>query len=184
MIEINLLPENLKEKKGARNIDYRKILFFIPAIFAILLISHFYLLGVQIIRNARLGPLNKKWQQLAPQKKNLEAFQPQLSGSAKAIQELTAQRVNWANKLNKLSQYLPRGIWFTEMTVSGKDFNLKGAVISLEKQEMALINKFMDSLYSDAAFFKDFSKLELGSSQRKTIGGYDVAEFILTGNLK
>jgi hypothetical protein len=34
------------------------------------------------------------------------------------------------------------------------------------------------------AFFKDFTKLELSSVQKKSIGGYDVSEFVLQGEIK
>lgn len=187
MIEINLLPDNLKPKKEAVKIDTLKLLYLVPAFAIILLISHLYLLGFQISRAAQLTHLEKKMKQLEPQKKDVEAFHKeyaQVSGSAKALHDLTARRVNWADKLAKLSVHLPAGIWFTDMAVSGKDFSLKAAVISLEKQEMSLINRFMDSLRKDADFFKDFLKIELDSVQRKVIGGYDVAEFVLAGSLK
>jgi hypothetical protein len=94
------------------------------------------------------------------------------------------RKLNWSEKLNKLSLNLPSGIWFNELSVSKKDFILKGSVLSLQKEEMNLVNKFIDSLKKDMVFFKDFTRLELSSIQMKTVVGYDVFDFVLTGKLK
>lgn len=187
MIEINLLPEELKIKARKRGFKPRQILYFIPLVFLILIIIHLYLAGTLIIRNFRLNALNKRWHNLEPQRKNLEEFQKEyvvLSDDAKVIQQLISQRTNWSEKLNKLSLRLPYGVWFNEISVTPSDFILRGSVVSLQKEEMNLINKFMDNLKSDSGFFKDFNNLELSSVQRKVIGGYDVIDFTLVGKLK
>jgi Tfp pilus assembly protein PilN len=100
------------------------------------------------------------------------------------IQQLIGQRINWAEKLNKLSLNLPSGVWFNEIQVNSKEFILKASVISLQKEEMNLINAFIDNLKNDKDFFKDFNNLELNSAQKRVIGGYDVTDFILVGILK
>jgi hypothetical protein len=56
--------------------------------------------------------------------------------------------------------------------------------LSLQKEEAAIINKFIDSLKADAAFFGDFQSLELGPLQRKQLGGYDIVDFTLNATLK
>jgi len=48
---------------------------------------------------------------------------------------------------------------------------------------MDLINAFMGSLKADRDFISDFSNIEIGSVQRKTIGSYDVVDFVLTATL-
>jgi Tfp pilus assembly protein PilN len=189
MIEINLLPEELKTKakKIAKSTQLSQILYFIPLAFGILIIIHIYLFGVFITKNITLGTLNNKWKTLQPQRKILEDFKKGYEGSsqdASIIKQLLAQRIFWSAKLNKLSLNLPKGVWFKEFVTTNKNFILKGSVVSLQKEEMDLINKFIDNLKKDRDFFKDFSNLELTSVQRKVIGGYDVADFILAGALK
>ena len=189
MIEINLLPEELKIKKekAAKAIKSRQVLYFIPLIFIILIIIHIYLLSLLIVKNFQLSALNNKWQQLQPQKKKLEDFKGEyqtLSQDDNAIKQFTSQRIIWSAKLNKLSLNLPSGTWFREMSVSGKVLTLRGSVVALQKEEMDLINKFIDNLKKDRDFFKDFNNLELTSVQRKIIGGYDVTDFILVSTSK
>lgn len=189
MIEINLLPEEskLKTKKRIYDVRLRWILYLIPLIFAILIIIHMGLAGVLIIRNFQLRELHNKWKSLKPQRKLVEDFKKEyqgLSQEARMIQQLISQRINWAQNLNKLSLNLPSGVWFNEIQVNSKEFILKASVISLQKEEMSLINAFIDNLKNDKDFFRDFNNLELTSAQRKVIGGYDVTDFILVGTLK
>ena len=191
MIEINLLPKELKtdfkpEKTGI-GLQPRQVLYFIPFIFGILLCIHLYLFAVTIFKSSQFNILNNKWQKFEPQRKMLEGFNKEyalLSEDAKISQQLLRERINWSEKLNKLSLDLPSGIWFNEVSISEKDFILKGSVVSLQLQEMNLIKIFLDNLKKDALFFKDFSNLELGSVQRETIGGYDIVEFTITAGLR
>ena len=189
MIEINLLAEELKVKlkKKARSAQSKQILFFIPLIFGLLVVIHLYLLSVTLTKGVQLAALNNKWQKLQPQRKILEDFKKEFEGvgkDASALQKLTSQRIIWAEKLNKLSLDLPAGIWFKEITVTRKDFNLKASVVSLQKDEMNLINRFIENLKKDATFFNAFKTLELTSVQVRAVGGYDVTDFGLLGTFK
>lgn len=189
MIEINLLPEELRVKaqKTMPGTPPTQILYFIPFIFGLLIIIHIYLVGLFIIKSSQLNALNNRWQNLAPQRKSLEDLRKEyalLSTDVKVIQQLFKQRINWSEKLNNLSLNLPNGIWFNEISISPKDFNLKASVVSLTREEMGLINEFIRNLKNDATFFKDFNNLELSSVQRKVIGGYETIDFILQGTLK
>jgi ligand-binding sensor protein len=94
------------------------------------------------------------------------------------------KRITWADKLNKLSLYLPSGVWITDISVTSKDFILKGSVISLVKDELTLINTFLDRLKADKEFFINFENIELSSIERRGVGSYEVADFTLNGKLK
>ncbi len=191
MIEINLLPQELKSKakgkKAGFGIQAKYFLYLLPAVLIILICTHLYLAVLNIFNSIQLSTLNKQWQELEPQRKALEAStkeQAVLSQDVQELQQLTKNRINWSQKLNKLSLLLPSGVWFSEISLSSREFTLQGSVVSLQKEEVNLIKKLIDNLRNDADFFKDFNSLELGSVQKKTIGSYDVADFILTGKLK
>jgi len=196
MIEINPLPEELKVKPKSKKIGLDKIglgietkyFIYLPAaVFGFLVLIHIYLAGLSLYRNNQFRALNGKWQSMAPQRKILDDFNKEYSvffSESKAVKQLLQARENWAQKLNKLSLLLPPGIWFTDLTVSYRDFSLSASVVSLQKDEMGLIKQFMDNLKTDQAFFQDFSGLELGSVQKREVGGYDITDFILTGTLK
>lgn len=191
MIEINLLPEELKSKTKVKitgaGLEVKHFLYLIPFVLGILISVHIYLGVLSIIKNNQLRVLNNKWRILEPQRKILDNFNKEyaaVSEDATAIKQLAQQRINWAENLNKLSLYLPSGIWFNEISISQKDFVLEGSVVSLQKDELGLVNKWINNLKNDRDFFKDFSAIELSSVQKKTIGTYDVVDFILTGTLK
>ena len=190
MIEINLLSEESKVKTkriGKVSIESKYFLYLIPLVFAVLIFVHICLAAVGIAKSLQFSQLNSKWKKLKPQREQLNNLNKEydvVTSGAKVIQEMNSRRLNWSEKLNRLSQDLPSGIWFNEILASRKDFALKASVVSLQKEEMSLINKFIDSLKNDARFLRYFDKLELGSVQKKSIGGYDVVDFILTAKLK
>lgn len=196
MIEINLLPEELKARPKTKKIGLNKIGFDIEARYFIYLILivlgflafiHIYLAGLSLYKNNQLRALTRRWQGVAPQKKILDDFNKEysiFSSEDRAVKQLLQARLGWAQKLNKLSLLLPAGVWFTDLALSSTDFTLNGSVVSLQKDDMSLINQFMDNLKHDPGFFSDFSSLELSSVQKKTLGGYDITDFILLGTLK
>jgi hypothetical protein len=203
MIEINLLPLELrtraKAKKaeaaavstsaaGKSKIDPQKIFFYaIPAIIGVLVFLHLYLAILTIVRNGEMIYLNKKWISLQPDKISFEQFNNEyssLSQDASVLQKFAKQRVLWAPKLNKLSLHLPSGVWFNELLMDGRSLNIQGGVVSLQKEEVSLLNKFMDNLKDDNVFSADFLNQEISFVQKKNLGGYDVASFIISGVLK
>lgn len=187
MIEINLIPQELKVKTKKFGISPDYFIYFVPLVFGVLICIHIYLSILSIIDGHKFRALNNKWQGLGSERKILEDFKNEhevLSADVKITQQLISQRLNWSEKLNRLSLDLPSGIWFNEISFKSKDFLLMGSVVSLQKEEMNLINRLISSLKADTAFFKDFYSIELSSVQRRVIGGYDIVDFILVGRLK
>lgn len=190
MIEINLLPQKLRVKTKLYSIESippKYFLYSLTSILGLLFLIHFYLVIIGITKNYQLKRLNSKWHNLKPQLEILKPFrqeQAAISVDAKLIQRLMLGRINWAEKLNKLSMHLPSGVWLNGLSLNQKDFILKAGVISLQKEELNLINRFITELKNDAGFFKDFNVLELTSVERRTVAGYDIVDFILQGKLK
>lgn len=187
MIEINLLPEELKVKKETTT-KFSSILFTSTIILlTILVIINIYIISLTTVKNIQFKALNKKWQDLEPQRQRLEKFKKEsdvLSEDARAIQQLIGHRIVWASKINRLSLLLPSGVWFNEISSNNKNFILKGSVISLKKEEMSLINSLLTNLKEDKLFFSDFQTIDLTSVQRRLMGGYEVVDFIFTGSFK
>lgn len=191
MIEINLRPDSIKidarSKKAGNNINTKYVLYAVPAILGLLIFLHFFLAIVTIKQNNQLRILKNKWQALGPKRETLDEFRREnlLSAQgAKAVQQLIQQKIDWARKLNSLSLGLPSGIWFRDISASAKDLTLQGSVISLQNDEMKLISTFIDNLKNDAGFMGDFKNIELNSVQKRTISGYDIADFTLISILK
>jgi len=199
MIEINLLPDDLKVKVKGRSVEAgplgnplslvqdRLFIYAIPVILGIFILVHLYLAVLSVTKNGQLSSLNRKWSDLAAQKKELDEFNQEFSASSQdagVLAQLNRQRTLWAQKLNELSLQLPAGVWFGEILINGSNLTVRGSVISLGKDEVGLINKLLDNLKKIPEFSKDFLNLELNSVQKRSVGGYDIADFVLAGALK
>jgi len=189
MIQINLLPEELKvkAKKFTFDLQTKQIINYIFIFFGILIIIHFYLFGLFLFKNLQLKILNNKWTNLGPQRKIWEEFDKQkqaINEDIQFLQRISQKRINWGQKLNRLSLDLTSGIWFREINLNAKKLTLYGSILSLEKKEMFLIDKFIDALKKDTDFFKDFERIELSSVQTRVVGGYEITDFVLVISLK
>jgi hypothetical protein len=199
MIRINLLPEELRVKTKTKNPEHETVaksstfnqdqlfVYAIPVLLGLFICAHIYFTVISTSKNNQLMALNRKWIEIAPQKKLFDEFSNQYSvnsADASLAALLNSKRILWAQKLNKLSLNLPSGVWFDDITISAKDILIQGSVISLAKEEVNLINKLLENLKADNDFFKDFTSFELSNVQKKNVGGYDVADFMLTGVLK
>ncbi len=195
MIEINLLPEELKAGIKTKTAQaplaspekIKKLLPFIPVIPAILVCLQIVLAIFNMLEASQLRALNNKWNTLEPQRKILEKFNQEyaiLSGDAAIAVQLLKGRLLWAPKLYALSANLPPGVWLNELSLNSVNFSLQGSVVSPQGKEMSLINDFLDNLKKDNAFYGDFAKLELGSVQQRSAGTYKIEDFILAGTIK
>lgn len=189
MIEINLLPEELKLKitSSREGIPSKLVVYAVAAILALLLIAHAVLAIVFVVRGSQLALLHAQWAKAEPQRKALENARKELealSHDAQASQQLISQRTEWGRKLNRLSLDVPAGVWFDDLSFARNDFSLHCSVISLQKEEMGLVNRFIEALKADPDFYSDFSALELGSITVRAIGGHEVTDFTISGTLR
>ncbi len=182
MLEINLLPEELQKKNKATGIETEYFLFIGKWLIAIFVVIHIILGGVWLFKTMQLKILNYNWLKLEPERKKLAELKGSAGSSAQA--RLASQRISWSEKLNKLSEHLPSGIWFNSFSLSAKELSLMCSVISLSKEEMLLINQFLSNLKKDALFSDDFTNVELGKMTRKMYGSYEILDFVLTFPLK
>lgn len=187
MIEINLLPEELKIKKLV-NTQLNFIVFAISTLaLIILLIINIFVISLSAAKNIQLKILNKKWEGLFSQRQKVKEFKEGssiLTDDVKAIQQLTKDKILWSAKINKLSSLLPSGIWFRDIALDSENLIIRGTIVSLEKEEMNKVNLFLNNLRKDELFYSDFDNLDLTSVQRRILGGYEVVDFIIAGKLK
>ncbi len=131
MIEINLLPEELKKsqprfkKFDISGIDFKNVPVtnIAAAVVGFIVAIHVLLFLVGITSQGRLSVLSKRYNQLLPQKKESEALKAQVDAINKkvgAIDELMVKRFSWARKLNDLSDSMTPGIWLTELSYDEK----------------------------------------------------------------
>jgi len=192
MIEINLLPDELKKTKtpsgGLGKPDIKTLLYIVPVVIGILLVTHISLAATSVFKNLSLALLNRELSRLDPEKK-LEGFFKEYSvasAGASAANELLGGRVEWAQELNSISRALPAGVWLNELSFQDGILTLRGSVIAVnkEKVEVSIINKFISNLKKDKDFIAVFQALELSSVNRRAIHSFEVSDFILTGREK
>lgn len=197
MIEINLLPEELRNRvikpvKQNNGLTLAKpgmqlLIFVIPLIFIVLLLAHIYFVLIGVSRSMRLNSLKAKWERSLPQRKALEDFNAEhslVSGDALEIRKLLLERINWSEKLNTLSLSLPAGVWLEFVSASKKEFYLKGKAVSSDKTEVSLIRNYIEEIKSKPQFMKNFVSLDLTSIQKSNVSAYEVADFSLTGSIR
>jgi hypothetical protein len=184
MIEINLLPEDLKVKRqSSQPSPLDNLVYLIPLILFVVVISHLYLGSVYITRSQVLAGLERRWKTLEPQRQEVLGMKSEInaeSSDAQVVQGYMRLRVILAPKLNKLSLDLQPGIWFNDVTFGRSGLLVKASIVSLKMDEMDVINTFLNNLKNDKDFNADFSSVEIGAVQRRTVGSYDVVDFVLS----
>ena len=186
MIEINLLPEELRKKKSEPafnlNIEAEKLKFLV--IGGIVGIFIFIIIALVLGSFARSGQINKllaKEKNFSEKLSQVEAINKEISvlkANMAVLDQLTNRKFLWAEKLNQLSELVLPGIWFTRIyTDSENRLIVEGSVISKSEEAMASVGKFMKGLKDDQRFFKDFKNIKLESVQRKNKEERDVVDF-------
>ncbi|MGB2630127.1 MAG: hypothetical protein WBD24_00830 [Candidatus Omnitrophota bacterium] len=200
MIELNLLPKELRRKK--KKVSALPEIPVIPVcigVVAILIVTHLTLL--LLIKNNR--DLSKKlqdnWSQIQPQKEKTDAFFNELNNLQKrveAVRKIAEPDISWARILNGLNQAIVPNIWLSEFKLTfekGQKRGEKGKLISLDlmgyavgKSETALpnIGRFMESLKNIKDFSGYFREIELEDIRNYVISGEEVMMFKLVCHFK
>ena len=186
MIEVNLLPKELRKPAKKANIELPDVKF-VPIAIGLVALIIFIQLALSITVNAkrhRVVELAKKWHDLRPKKDQALAIDRQvnaLSCRLNSISDIKKTNVSWASKLNALSDSLIPGMWFTSLTLeddSGMRYlSIKGNISSFWKDETAMIGKFMKTLKENKDFAKDFEEIKLDTIQQKTLKDAEVMDF-------
>lgn len=193
MIEINLLPEELKKqqaKKEPRQIKVSELPIKLIIAVSITVFIFIQILSamVFVIKSNSLNGLNKRFGQLESDYKVAQALKlqmRQLNNKLTAINELTSKSIMWSKKMYDLSKATSDGVWLSELKLLAEKgakkqqaMLLEGSVVSHPRgEEAALIGAFINSLKSNKDFFDDFEEIKLESSQMRKIAGLDVMDF-------
>ncbi|MEA3328237.1 MAG: PilN domain-containing protein [Candidatus Omnitrophota bacterium] len=190
MIQINLLPQNLRKRK--REIPEIPLLPVGIGIVVILIVSSFILLAVLSHYQGRVKTLSGQLKQknLSKQKAfKLQTGVKRFRSKERIIDQLTRRKFFWAEKLNLISDLIPNGVWLTDIsfkeTGSSGFLTLDGMAIPYKKQEMInLVTLFMKNLKQDSIFYNEFASIKLGPIHRIKIGDVEAMQFSLTCQFK
>lgn len=193
MIDINLIPVALRKKSGGflgvtLNLP-REILWgvgFAAAAFTVL--CHVLLALGWIVKSMSLVGLENQWKQVEPDRRAIDAIGNQvkdLNKKMKTMQELVKTReTSWSQKLNSVSDNLPKGVWLTKLIIDERSLVFQGMAVSKQRNEIVLIGNLNNALKKDASFAADFSNIEVNAINRSKFNNVDVSQFTLTAKLK
>lgn len=185
MIEINLLPEGMRKRKGLHlnlNLEMGKVKVIAGgAVVGILILLIVFLSLGSSIRKGQTRRLLTRGQVISAQRSEIERVNKEvavLRAKITTLEQITKRKFLWAEKLNNLSDLILPGIWFTRIRTDLENrLVIEGSVISKEEEAMASVGKFMKSIREDKDFFVGFSNIRLESVQRKNIDERDVVDF-------
>lgn len=183
MIEINLLPEELRKKQKVK-LDFLKNYSknIIKPVILIFISIHILLILLVAIDSVMLKHFTKSFIEIEPQKKQIDEVKGELQ-KYKNLEELflrlSKQRLSIAPKLNIISDSLPHGIWLYELSFSKEIWKIQGNCISAPGLETTQIGKFLNSLKASDGE-GGFRDIELLSIQRKKIGATEVVDFVIS----
>jgi hypothetical protein len=205
MIEINLLPDELKKKESPFahlslpifNMQKLPVLSIAAAFAGLLVVVQVLVIAMNIHSKVTLNELEKKYADITPKKREADALKAKSDAITKrvtAIDELMGKRFSWARKLSALSDSMSPGIWLNELEYDERPLvNLKagkgkasgmpgrllmnGFAAGSGEQGLALIGKFITSLKENEAFYSDFSDIELIASKSDKAEGQEVMNF-------
>lgn len=194
MIEINLIPYSLRKNKKGKlslkefNIPLEIVIGLGGGLIALLILVHVFLLVINIRNVAQHKEFKKKMEAVSPEKQRVEKVINELrtlQSTQKAVGDILPERkISWSQKLNILSDSIPRGVWLKRVNLEGDVLLIEGSAISTDNEAMINVHQFTSTLKSQREFLEHFNDLELGSIQRRKIRQMDIADFMITVRIK
>jgi hypothetical protein len=83
-----------------------------------------------------------------------------------------------------MSDNIPRGVWLNQVMLNEDVLLLGGSAVSQFKDEMGSVGNFAQVLQEDQKFMQYLTNIELSSIQRRKVYTVEVADFLITANLK
>ena len=204
MIEINLLPEELRKKERVK-LDLPEIpVFKILSVMLVVVVSTQILLSAfAVYQTIEFIGLKKGVETLTKENRAISARKAETAAMGtqlREIQAMTERKFLWSVLLNDLSDSMTKGVWLRSLSVTtlaadetgsrkkgnapkGRVLNLEGSVIG-SGQETAIIGKFIKQLKESPRFGELFEDIKLSAINQKKIKDFDVYDFVLVGIFK
>ena len=201
MIELNLLPKELRHKKKKRPMPKIPIIPIFVGVMGVLIVIH--LLLILLINNNKglLVTLNKKWDQMQPQREETGKIAKEINDLEKrlaAVRALAKPDKDWTEILNGLNQAVITNVWLyslemkqkREFVDTGKNkavrlfLHLRGYALGKSEQATSLVAKFINSLKKNGDFSDYFDGIELRNMTSLQVSGEEAMMFELSCRFK
>lgn len=204
MIEINLLPKELRVRKRKETSSVPFSIPVVPIAAGILGITLLALLAVILLSGDKtryVEGLNAEWESIKPQKQRFDKITSELAEFEKAlnfVKKISEAEVNWAKLLRGLNEAVTPGIWLSRLNLEGqsKAFNYKDpgespsrlvlAGHAMGNSEIATggVAKFIASLKETQDFSVYFEEIELLEMRSQALSSEDTMFFRLKCEFK
>jgi len=170
MIQINLSPNRLNKNLSGGVLSSielpREILIGLGGLCLTVLIAlHLLLMGGYVIQLTQQIIYKITWQKMLPEKKNIDSIGQEikdLRAKITTINEITSKKaIVWSQKLNSLSDQLPKGLWLKSILWDSKIMVIEGSAYSKQHDEINIVGSFAANLKKDEGFARDFRRLSL-----------------------
>lgn len=195
MIDINLVPDHLRKRRksdffsgGGFNIPREVLVGIGGGIIALLLLIDGLVFVGKIIKFWEYQHGKAKWQAMLPEKSMMDSIKQNLQEvqkEVKAIKDITdGQSSSWSQKLNALSDGLPKGVWLRKITLNDKQLFIEGSTVSQGQSEIINVGNFVSNMKKDTQFINDFESIEVDYVQSRKTEGLQVSDFTILAKLK
>ena len=184
MIEINLLPPDLRKQEIVKHFKTPVIIYFVTMT---ALAFHLMFFVLNVYKKAQLSSLDNAWEKAQPQFKEIEVLKNSLAikrEKAKVMEQILGRNIYFTEFFDKINKAIPKGLWLNRLSFSYDGLVIGGSVFSFGTEEVSLVNKFFNELKNDEFFISNFNNFNLDSVQRRVIKEYEVLDFLLTAEIK
>lgn len=191
MIEINLLPEELRKKEERINIlaelpIQRGAIVFVSAFFVIQLLASVYAFTLSShmkVTRSEIAAMTATNKEIAAQKTRMILIKKRIEKG----EAVTRRSFYWSEFLNALSNSVTKGAWLTSLSIVTNDkvshLKLGGSVVG-KGEETAYTGKFIKELKANPLFGELFDEIELSTINQKKIKDFDVYDFVIMCRFK
>lgn len=174
MFEINLLPKELRKKRLV--LPQANIIQISCGVLGLFVILHIGLGLVVALKRHSLNRLTTAYNKLLPEKKTVDLIKFELKNlneKAKLANQISSNRIIWAQILNSLSDILPTNLWLTQLSYQPDKsaITIRGMALERDSDAMASIGQFIQG-------WKAY-RIEVESVNKKDLKGVEVLEFKL-----
>ena len=195
MIELNLLPVELRKKKKSIELPEIPLVPIAIVFVGALLVIQLILGGLIFLSKKQLVTLDKKFEDLLPKKAAFESTRDDLTLTKKkveAVEGLMEKQLKWSRLLNELSNSITANIWLTELSYEEgmalknkiRTLTLSGSAAGKSEETTAHIARFIQALKDNEKFFSEFDNIELVSIRKGRVIEQDVMNFTLACSFK
>lgn len=187
-ITVNLLPDAVKPAKRAGRMSLqlpggqqlKRIGLWAGSI---VLVAAAGIGAVGMIRHHAETRLRHEWDALSDQRlrlAQLQAEQARLETRFNVLSKLVEASPVWSQRLNRLSDLAPDGVWFLRLTIDSPDkLLLEGSALERSGDGMQSVSQCLSALQGEQTFTSVFRQLTLQSVKTRTLGSTEVLDFAI-----